>query len=154
MKTKRPPRKSVLTIMKKYIIALALLALGASAALATEATKIYTCRTTASGTAWASPCYDSTPSATWSASSGTSTAPNNPAHPGSFYRTGSTTTVGRGWGCQLGTDTTAGQRWIVYVTVPLSSSTAAGLYSITSPDSKLEVTPGGALATQTTGWLG
>src|ERR1035437_652414 len=149
MKTKRPPSESVLTNMKKYIVALALLALGATAAHAVEVTKIYTCRTTASGTAWAAPCYDSTPTATWSTSSGTSTAPNNPVHPGSFYRAGSTTTVGRGWGSTLGTDSTVGLRWLVYVTVPLSSSTAAGLYSISSPNSTLEVTRGGAAATQT-----
>lgn len=150
MKTKRPPSKSVLTIMKKYIVALALLALGATAAHAVEATKIYSARTTASGLNWAAPCYDSTPTATWATSSGKSTAAGVDAgRPGSFYRTLSTTVVGTGWGCTLGTDSTVGLRWLVYVTVPLSSSTAAGIYSISSPNSTLEQTRGGAAATQT-----
>ena len=132
--------------MKKYIIALALLAVGATVALATETTVYYTARTTASGANWAPPCWNGGPYAT--TSTGHSTAPGLPSAPGCFYHTASTMPTTAAWGCQLTSDTTVGQRWIVYIAQPSSNIATDTIVGISSTNSVLENPPGTAI-TQT-----
>jgi hypothetical protein len=132
--------------MKKSIIALALIVLGASAALAAEQTQIYVANTDASAANFAAPCFDSTPKANWSYTSGANTAPGLPTtRKGAHFHTASTMSTGTGWGCQLMSDSTTGQRWIVSVSYPSSNYATDLLVALSSPDSVLQSYPDGAV---------
>ena len=53
-------------------------------------------------------------------------------------------TAGTGFGCRLMTDSTVGQRWIVYVSYPSSNDSTDLLVGLSSPDSTFESYPSGA----------
>ena len=128
--------------MKTFLALLALVGLGATAALATETTTIYACCT--NGSTFAPPCYDSTPTANWGHSSGANAAPGVPSgRSGCFYHTASTMTTGTGFKCQLMSDSTTGQRWIVYVSYPSSNYATDLLVALSSSDSVLQSYPSG-----------